>query len=75
MLSSSEWATAHRFASANEGEAYAVLVVRRGPAGSPPAKLDLLPDPVHLAEVGVLRMEEDTYAVRYAVDKLMQPPS
>jgi hypothetical protein len=75
MLSRNEWATAHRFASADEGEAYAVLVVQRGPAGTAPAKLDLLPDPVRLAEVGILRLEEDTYAVRYAVDQPVRPSS
>ncbi|PWW25181.1 hypothetical protein JD79_04379 [Geodermatophilus normandii] len=67
LLSRNEWATAQRFSAAGEGAAYAVLVVRRGASGATPARLDLLPDPVRLREKDLLRLEEDTYQVRYAV--------
>ncbi len=59
--------TAQRFAAGAEGDAYAVLVVRRGAGGAVPIRLDLLRDPVRLVESKRLTKEEDTYRVRYAL--------
>lgn len=67
LLSRNEWATAQRFAAGAEGDAYAVLVVRRGAGGAVPIRLDLLRDPVRLVESKRLTKEEDTYRVRYAL--------
>ncbi len=65
LLSRNEWATAERFSSDGRGADYAVLVVRRGLSGAVPTRLDLLPDPVAMEKEGLLKLEGDTYEVRY----------
>jgi len=64
-LSTGEWKTAELLASHHKGHAYAVLVVRRGPKGGAPSSMELLADPVGLADAEILRKEPDGYTVSY----------
>ena len=66
-LSMGEWRLAKQMNVAGDGEAYAVLVVRRPAAGGAPEALDLLTDPVHLVESGQLVRADDGYIVTYDV--------
>lgn len=64
-LSSAEWAWAQRLHDADEGDRYAVLVVRRGKRRGLPSTMDLLVDPVALFESGQLRREVDGFKIAY----------
>lgn len=59
-LSQGEWGEAKRLR-----EEYAVLVVRRAKGGGAPAGMDLLPNPVKLAEAGLLQKEPDGFRIAY----------
>ena len=61
----SEWALAAQFHDEGIGVHYAVLVVRRNASGGAPSRLELLSDPVRLADAGVLSKTVDGYAVEY----------
>jgi len=65
QLSSGEWSCARRFHDADEGDRYAVLVVRRSTRGGIPVGMDLLVDPVALVASGRLRQEVDGYRIAY----------
>lgn len=65
-LSTSEWALAHQLHDAGKGDRYAVLVVRRGTKAGPPARLDLLVDPVGLHQSGQLSRGVDGYTIAYS---------
>jgi hypothetical protein len=64
-LSTSEWSLAQRLYDAEEGNRYAVLVVRRGKRGGLPTSMDLLVDPVRLVASGDLRRDVDGYKIAY----------
>lgn len=59
-LSPGEWREAERLR-----EEYAVLVVRRAKGVGAPAGMDLLPDPVKLAEAGSLKRKPDGFQMEY----------
>jgi hypothetical protein len=65
LLSQSEWRRAEAFHDDDEGDRYAVLVVRRARRGGVPSGMDLLADPVALVQEGVLRQEVDGYKLAY----------
>ena len=65
FLSAGEWSRAQQFAEADQGEHYAVLVVRRPRSDGTPLRLDLLVDPVELVTSGQLLRKVDTYKVTY----------
>jgi hypothetical protein len=67
-LSRGEWERAEWFKAHGDGEKYAILVVHRGSGSSPPKRLDLLPNPVHLVETGQLTRRDDSYELAYRVD-------
>lgn len=64
-LTSGEWALAKDLHDDDQGDRYAVLVVRRGKDGGVPASLDLLVNPVALVHSGQLRQEVDGYQIAY----------
>ena len=72
-LSPAEWRLAEKYLQAEQGDSYAVLVVRRAAKGEgrrakgeAPAKLDLLKNPVSLYATGLLRREPDGFVIRYS---------
>ncbi|WP_407669361.1 sacsin N-terminal ATP-binding-like domain-containing protein [Ornithinimicrobium avium] len=66
QLSSNEWRIAQALREQGAGERYAVLAVRRRKGGGVPAGMDLLVDPVHLHEVGLLTLDTSNYVAKYA---------
>jgi len=60
-----EWSLAEQFHTEGGGRGYAILVVRRGRSGGVPIGMDLLVDPVYLAETGQLRAGVDGYRIAY----------
>lgn len=68
-LSSSEWDRARTLHDDGDGDLYAVLIVRRGRRGSRlPVGMDLLVDPVAMADEGLLRSDIDGYRMAYESD-------
>ncbi len=67
MLSSNEWQQAQRLHQVDEGDRYAVLVVRRTLVGAVPAEMHLLVDPVGLVREGQLRKDDDGYRIGHRV--------
>lgn len=66
-LSTGEWSRAQTLHDLGLGDRYAVLVVVRSRGGGPPARMDLLPDPVGLVGAGHLARTADGYIVAYEV--------
>lgn len=64
-LSPAEWRLAEKFLQAEQGESYAVLVVRRAAGSDTPAKMDLLTNPVWLHKMGLLDREPDGFVIKY----------
>jgi hypothetical protein len=64
-LSRAEWETALEFHAAGEGDRYALLVVHRAAANGPPARLDLLANPIDLVADGQLAKRDDGYEIAY----------
>ena len=64
-LSTGEWGRARQLYQAGDGNHYAVLAVARAANGGPPARMDLLCDPVALVEQGYLTRAADGYKVSY----------